>query len=325
MRLVSQEAPRGETATLASIAFGIRSQVWAAARVAARALRPLIGDDGFDRLYGWGRVGYLPNVQRPETFVEKLLWLKRHFRHPDMPRLSDKLAVRDYVRERAPGLRLTRIFTESTSAATFDFDALPSSAVLKPTHTSGHVAFWGPGADRERLRVLLADWLARRYDRHLDEWFYGSITPRVFAEQDLRDPLGHVPADYKVFVLNGTAHAVQVFEGRGQQLVRTMFDRDWTPLPVYRSARPGGPPIHVPASLAPPRPTCLDGLLTAAEQLAEPFPFVRVDMYVVADEPYFGEMTFLPAGGYVPLEPKAFDRALGAHLTLPEPLGIAAP
>lgn len=295
------------------------------ARVAAKTLRPWIADEMFDRLYGWGRVGYLPNVRRPETLVEKLLWLKRNYRHPDMPRLADKLAVRDFVRERAPGLRLTRIFTESTSAATFAFDDLPEFAVLKPTHTSGHVAFWEPGVDRERLRVRLSEWLARRHDRHLDEWFYGAITPRVFAEQDLRDPQGRVPADYKVLVLNGAAHVVQVFEGRGERLVRTMFDRDWTFLPVYRSEQPGGPPIRMPASIAPKRPACLAELLAAAEQLAAPFPFVRVDMYVVDDAPVFGEMTFLPSGGYVALEPRAFDRELGAQLRLPEPVGANLP
>jgi len=284
-------------------------------------LRPLIGTEAFDRLYGWGRVGYLPNVRHPQTLVEKLLWLKRHYRHPDMPRLSDKLAVRDYVRDRAPSLRLPEVFAESASAASFPFDVLPERAVLKPAHASGHVAFWQPGADPDVLRALLARWLVLRHDAHLDEWFYGAVPPRVFAEEDLRDARGRVPDDYKVFVLNGRAHLVQVFQGRGERLVRTVFDRNWTLLPTFRSDRPGGPPIRVPAALAPPRPTCLAELLAAAERLAEPFPFVRVDLYVVGDAPFFGEMTFMPSGGYVPFEPRTFDRELGSHLRLPQPLG----
>jgi hypothetical protein len=41
-----------------------------------------------------------------------------------------------------------------------------------------------------------------------------------------------------------------------------------------------------------PKPDCLDIMLSIASKLAEPFPEVRVDFYVVKNRPVIGELTF---------------------------------
>ena len=45
-----------------------------------------------------------------------------------------------------------------------------------------------------------------------------------------------------------------------------------------------------------PRPECLEEMLSYAEILSKPFPFVRVDFYEVDGHVYFGELTFTPTG-----------------------------
>jgi hypothetical protein len=170
--------------------------------------------------------------------------------------------------------------------------------------------------DAASVRAEAARWLARPYGAETKEWMYEGLPRRLFAEAFL----GHgdaPPDDHKVFVLNGRARLVQVFRGRFGRLERTMFDLDWNLLPVYRGAYPGGPLVVAdPARLAP-RPRCLARLIEVAERLGAPFPFARVDLYVVDDEPVFGEVTFVPNGGHVEFKPVAFDRTLGDALTLP--------
>jgi hypothetical protein len=45
-------------------------------------------------------------------------------------------------------------------------------------------------------------------------------------------------------------------------------------------------------------PTELVKMIEIAERLAKPFPFVRVDFYLVNGQIFLGEMTFYPGNGY---------------------------
>ena len=45
------------------------------------------------------------------------------------------------------------------------------------------------------------------------------------------------------------------------------------------------------------KPECIDKAFEIAEELSKEFPFVRVDLYIVGEKIYFGELTFTPAGG----------------------------
>ena len=60
-------------------------------------------------------------------------------------------------------------------------------------------------------------------------------------------------------------------------------------------------------------------MITIAEKLAKPFPFVRVDLYEDGDgKIYVGELTFTPFSGTKPFNPIEWDYKFGELLKLPQ-------
>ena len=77
------------------------------------------------------------DLQNPQTFNEKLQWLKIHNRISEYTTMVDKYAVKQYVADKIgeqyviPLLGVWNCFKE------IDFDKLPNQFVLKCTHDSG--------------------------------------------------------------------------------------------------------------------------------------------------------------------------------------------
>ena len=77
------------------------------------------------------------NLENPETFSEKLQWLKLYNRRSQYTTMVDKLAVKEYVAKKIgkhyviPTLGVWNRFDE------IDFRQLPKQFVLKCTHDSG--------------------------------------------------------------------------------------------------------------------------------------------------------------------------------------------
>jgi hypothetical protein len=59
-------------------------------------------------------------------------------------------------------------------------------------------------------------------------------------------------------------------------------------------------------------------MIAIAKKLSTGIPFVRIDLYEVNGNVYFGEYTFYPAAGYALTEPRDWDYKLGSYLTLPQ-------
>lgn len=59
-------------------------------------------------------------------------------------------------------------------------------------------------------------------------------------------------------------------------------------------------------------------MLTVVKKLAKAVsaPFVRIDLYDINDKVYFSEITFYPNGGYIPFEPKEWDKKIGDLLDI---------
>ena len=79
------------------------------------------------------------NLKDPQTFNEKLQWLKLYYRTPEQMKLVDKYEVKKYITEMIgeeyiiPTLGIYERFED------INFDALPDQFVLKCTHDSGSV------------------------------------------------------------------------------------------------------------------------------------------------------------------------------------------
>ncbi len=103
------------------------------------------------------------------------------------------------------------------------------------------------------------------------------------------------PYDYKVYCFNGIAKYIMVCVGReasvGREKERPKFyfyDRNWKLARIDKDTQ------NAPKDFSIPMPACLEKMLSDAEKLAQPFPFVRVDFFVVEERLFFGELTFTP-------------------------------
>lgn len=87
------------------------------------------------------------------------------------------------------------------------------------------------------------------------------------------------------------------------------FDIEWNDLEMTKYDKP---------KLKTAKPKSLDKMLAAAKTLSSPFPFVRVDFFIVDEKLIFGELTFTPAGGLYMAQTKIKGKDMGEILTLKE-------
>ena len=124
-----------------------------------------------------------------------------------------------------------------------------------------------------------------------------------FAEkQELRD--------YKFFCFDGKMEFFKVDFGRFVEHHANYYNRDKV-LQDYGECR--FPPM---AEADIKLPSEIDNMIDLAEKLSSDMPFVRIDLYDCNNHPYFGEMTFYPAGGVGPLTPEGTDAKWGKLINI---------
>ena len=145
------------------------------------------------------KMGYSLNFENPQTFNEKLQWLKLHNRNPLYTTLVDKYEVKNYVASIIgeeyiiPNLGVWEKFDE------IDFETLPDQFVLKCTHDSGGLVIV---RDKNKLNISstrkkINKSLRRNYYWLGREWPYKNVKPRIIAEKYLTDESGYELKDYK--------------------------------------------------------------------------------------------------------------------------------
>ena len=100
-------------------------------------------------------------------------------------RLSDKILVRDYVKEKGLEDILIPLLGVWDDANDIDFDVLPQKFVLKCNHDSGsaHIIDKAKGYDREKIVSELNQCLGRKFGDLYNEPHYNRIVPKVLAEE----------------------------------------------------------------------------------------------------------------------------------------------
>ena len=94
-------------------------------------------DKSYVKLYYRLRVGRKLDADNPTTLNEKLQWLKFNYRFPLQSIVSDKLLVRDYVKEKIGEKYLIPLLGSWEKYDDINFSLLPKQFVLKCNHDSG--------------------------------------------------------------------------------------------------------------------------------------------------------------------------------------------
>lgn len=257
----------------------------------------------------------------PLTLNEKLNCMKHLVRTPLQRTCADKLAVRDHVAKLIGPDHLIPLLATFERARDVTPAAIPSpSFILKVNHGSGQniVVRDAAATDFVSIRLQLSDWMHTSHYALSCEQPYRGIPPRILAEPLLLAPDGSLPLDYKFHCFAGRPEFIQVDIDRETNHRRNFYTPDWRPLPFLWCEWENGTPRwpHAP-DVPPPPPPLLQEMLTLAETLSRPFPYVRVDLYLHQNKIYFGELTFYHGSGLERFSPPETDLALGQKIPWP--------
>ena len=264
------------------------------------------------------KMGYYLDLENPVTFNEKLQWLKLNYFNPDCVTMVDKYLSKQYVKDCIGEEYVVPLYGVWDNFDEIDFDSLPNEFVLKTTHDCGGVVVCKDKAtfDKKTAKEFLEMHLGYRYFYFSREWPYKHVKPRIIAEKfmkDSNDQLEEGLTDYKFFCFNGEPKAMFIATDRANKKEETkfdFFDMDFNHLPFTNGHPNASKPIKKPEQFELMKELC--------KKLSKNLPHVRVDFYESEGKIYFGELTFFHWGGFVPFEPKEWDKTFGDWIKLPD-------
>lgn len=253
------------------------------------------------------------HLDAPQTFNEKLQWLKLYDRKPEYTMMVDKYRVREYIAQKIGAEYLIPLLGVWDSPDEIDFAALPEQFVLKCNHNSGLgmcICKDKSTLDLRKVRRELRKGLRQDYYLPGREWPYKDVPRKIIAEQYMIDTEVNELRDYKFFCFRGEVKCFKVDFDRFIDHRANYFDRGGNPLPFGEVVCPPKPDKQLVL------PENLGKMISLAENLSGDVPFLRVDFYNIHGRIYFGELTFSPASGMGRFIPEEWDAILGSWLQL---------
>ena len=252
------------------------------------------------------------NLSNPQTFNEKLQWLKLYDRKDIYTTMVDKYEAKKYVANIIgeeyiiPTLGIYNSFDE------IDFDKLPNQFVIKCTHDSGGLVIVKDKSkmDIKGVKKKINKCLKRNFYYMGREWPYKNVKPRILIEEYMEDEKYHELRDYKFFSFNGKVKCYKIDFNRFVKHQANYYDTNAKLLKFGEEICP--PDFNEKLDM----PNGLEKMIYFAEKLSNNIPFARIDFYETNNKIYFGEITFFPASGFGKFVPEEWDRRLGDMINL---------
>lgn len=288
-------------------------------RVGRGTFLRLLSDEQYLKLLFKANLGYPLDLENPQTFNEKLNWIKLYDRKPIYTTMVDKYEAKRYVASIIGEEYIIPTLGVWDRFEDIDFDALPDQFVLKCTHDSGGLVICRDKSklDIEAARKKINRSLRTNYYLLGREWPYKDVRPRIIAEKYMTDN-GSDLRDYKFFTFDGEPKFMYVSEGMDNHETAkvSFYSLDGELLPFHRiDYKPFDEVIELPNGY--------ENMLAVCRAITEKIAasFVRIDLYCINGTTYFSEITFAPCGGFVPFDPKEWDKRLGDLVKVPKARG----
>lgn len=256
------------------------------------------------------RMGKELNLDNPQTFCEKLQWLKLYNRKPEYTTMVDKYAVKEYVANIIGEEYIIPTIGVWDRVEDIDWEALPNQFVLKCTHDSGGLVIC---KDKSTLDIKTAigklkKSMKRDYFYDNREWPYKNVNKRIIAEELIGS--GNID-DYKFSCYDGKVTDVMICMDRESGDTKFyFFDPKWNLLKYNKRG------MAAPDGFTVPAPKNIERMFEIAGQLSKGIPYLRVDLYNIDGKIYFGESTFFPQSGMDPNLLPETDILFGSRIKL---------
>ncbi|EPR3507109.1 ATP-grasp fold amidoligase family protein [Serratia marcescens] len=256
-----------------------------------------------DRFVFFQKLGYFPRIKNPLTFNEKVLFRKQYLMLDiKYTHLSDKLLVREYVRERIGDDYFVPLLYHTTSPDTLLNCSPQCDVMLKPNHGASMfrvVRAADYDVEKKEIVSLCKKWLQIDFSQVQREIHYKNIARQILVEKLLGNGL-IAPTDYKFHMFrnreDGFNFVLQIINERFTGVLsRTFYVNGFDkPFETGVNSKENGEEKYlyvIDKKLASEalRLSCL---------LAADFDYVRVDWYIHDGCIYFSELTFTPAAGF---------------------------
>ena len=280
-----------------------------------RKLLQYLPDKLFIKIKFYHHFKRVPNLKNPQTYNEKLQWLKLNDRRPEYTKMVDKFEAKKLVSSIIGDEYVIPSYGVWDSFDDIDFKNLPNKFVLKTTHDCGGVVICKDknSFDKVKAKEFLEKHMKYNYFYEGREWPYKDVKPRILAEPYMENIDTGDLKDYKVFAFNGVAKALYIASDRQSNNEETkfdFFDMNYNKLDI-RNGHPNSKYDYD-------KPIFLSEMKLISEKISKGYPHIRVDFYEVNGKLYVGELTLFHMSGFAPFEPNSWDYEFGRWIALPK-------
>ncbi len=289
-----------------------------------RLLR-LLSDSLYISLLYYKHFGHFPNLKHPQTFNEKLQWLKLHDRKPEYTMMVDKIKVKDYVADLIGEEYIIPTLATYKHVDDIDIDKLPNQFVIKWNHDSGSVVICKDKAtfDWKKEKKKLQKGETKNGFWYGREWPYKNVKPMLLAEKYMEDynevvkPVHSASQrseqtpmlnDYKFYCFYGEPKIMFVSSDRANNVCFDYYDMDLNHLDLKQGGENYKGQVKLPANFK--------KMKDLAAKVSQNIPHVRADFYEINGHIYFGELTFFDSSGFAKFSPSCWDLKLGGLIDL---------
>lgn len=264
-------------------------------------------------------IGKNLNLKNPQTFSEKIQWLKLNKLSSIKTQFSDKLEAKKIVKSLLPDLSFAKVYDSANSFEQLDFSKCPNTFILKTNHSCRTTSIVVNKneflKDKEKFTLY-----SSFYRKHLGKNFafsnffelqYKDIVPQIFAEEYVIGDDKTKYREHHVYCFNGEPFFINEIAPtyfKNEDPFRSrLYMLDWSPAKFA---------FFYDIKREIPKPSTYDKLLEYSKVLSKDFSFVRVDFIEYEQKLYFGEMTFTPMSGFMKIIPNEYDLILGEKLKI---------
>ncbi len=254
-----------------------------------------------------------PNWKSPQTYSEKIQWMKLYDHNPLYTRMVDKFTAKDYVAQIVGHKYIIPLIGVWDKAEDIDWESLPRQFVIKTNNGGGGIRDVRICKDKQKasrdeyvahfskLQTCSQYWYSK-------EWAYKDVPFRIIAEKYIE---GIETLEYRFFCFDGIVKMIHVKTKANGVVYVDCYDRQFQPLDIIHAN-------HTKSMTPIGKPQCLDEMIEVAERLSAGFPHIRVDLYEKDNTVLFGELTLYSSAGLAHWHPSSWDKVMGDWFTLPK-------